>query len=313
LNEFFNPPQTDGSSVVDLRTPAQAPTGGQSVAEFTIHLGNATLKPETGETRTAGLVFTPFQGFVSSIDWWYIHIKEAINDGLAGIAIENFCLAGAASYCEDIVHTGPNGCTGPTLLSCGSQPIFGIISQAVNSDSEDTSGIDFLADYRTPFFDGALDLNTQDNYTFMLRYTTLGNTCDVMNSLSGDRSRYGGCNVGANPKFKGNTSATYSQGGWLGTVGLRVIGASHYINNWTSGVQIGNNDIPAFFYVDLRLSYNFGNGLQLYGAIDNVGDRILPIQKGLAPSVQFGPNVLDQIYDGYGRVWHLGLRMRFGG
>ena len=35
-----------------------------------------------------------------------------------------------------------------------------------------------------------------------------------------------------------------------------------------------NNEIPFYWYFDLRLSYRWDNGLTLYGAIDNVADKI---------------------------------------
>jgi len=238
-----------------------------------------------------------------------------INEGLGTTAVINFCKAGVAAYCEDIVYgTFANPCTGPAVNSCPTTlPLFGVISQAVNSDSQDTSGIDVLADYRMPFLSGAIDFNTVNNYVFMERYTTLGNTCDQLNSLAPDQYDYSGCNTTGNPKYKGTHAVTYSQGGWLGTIQARMIGATHLANNWTSGLQVPNNDIPFYTYVDLRLSYAFGNGVTVYGAIDNLGDRQIPATPASPFSgwTLFDPDTRDDIYDGFGRVWRLGVRAKF--
>ena len=107
-------------------------------------------------------------------------------------------------------------------------------------------------------------------------------------------------------------AVSYSQGGWLGTVQARMIGAAHLVSNWTSGVQVDNNDIPFQTYVDLRASYSFPFGLQIYGAVDNTFNRWAPETGASA----FSWNTLyeapwqDYIYDGYGRVWRLGLRYK---
>ena len=104
-------------------------------------------------------------------------------------------------------------------------------------------------------------------------------------------------------------SGTYSQGGWLGTVSTRMIGAAHLVNFWRSGVNVDNNDIPFYWYFDLRMSYRFGNGVSVYGAIDNVFDKspevidATPWSKGSATNGNF--------YDVLGRTAYVGASMRF--
>ncbi len=181
-----------------------------------------------------------------------------------------------------------------------------------NIDSETTSGLDFLADYRMPFMAGAFDFNANTNYVFHYDYTHLGTTCDPANGIAPDQGDYPSCTQG-NPKFRGTVALSYTQGGWLGTVQARMIGATHLVTQWINMNEVDNNDIPFYTYLDLRLSYEFGNGIQLYGAIDNVGDRQEPIA---APSAYSGSDfyltpLRDDIYDGFGRVWRLGLRARF--
>jgi iron complex outermembrane recepter protein len=64
-------------------------------------LGNPNLRPETSDTTTLGLVFTPtaLPGFQFSADWFHIKIKNAIEQASVSIA-QNSCGAGLASACD---------------------------------------------------------------------------------------------------------------------------------------------------------------------------------------------------------------------
>jgi outer membrane receptor protein involved in Fe transport len=302
--ELFGQPQPIGQSNLDPRT-------GQSVPSFVVAEGNAHVQPEDAETRTAGFVLTPVQGLITSIDWYYIRIKNVINEGLPPSEIGQLCLQGNGAFCNDFIYGNSlNGCRG---LACPlSLPLYGVISQAVNSDWETESGIDFLGDYRIPFGPGALDFNTTDNYVFALRYSSAGSICDPENGVAYDQYSYPACIPGGAPKFRGTVAVSYSQAGWLGTIQARMIGAAHLVSNWTTGVQVDNNDIAFQTYVDLRASYTFGNGLQLFGAMDNTFNRLAPV---ISPSTfsfatLYESPYRDDIYDGYGRVWRLGFRYK---
>jgi len=170
-----------------------------------------------------------------------------------------------------------------------------------------------VADYRTPFLGGALNISASANYIFSLRYTTLGQTCDPMNGLANSQGTYGGCNVPGNPKLKANLGVTYAQDGWTGSVESRMIGKAHLVSQWESGREIADNDIPFYAYLDLRLSYAFDQGVTIYTAIDNLLAKAVPPTPASAytGSTLFDPDTRDDIYDGYGRVWRLGLRLRF--
>jgi outer membrane receptor protein involved in Fe transport len=77
-------------------------------------------------------------------------------------------------------------------------------------------------------------------------------------------------------------------------------------------VQVDNNDIPFQTYVDLRLSYKFDNGVSIYGAVDNTFDRWQPITPFTPFSATgYEPPLRDDIYDGFGRVWRVGVRAKF--
>ena len=285
-------------------------------AFFGTSIGNRSLQPEVGETKTAGLVFTPIQGMTFSIDWFNILIKGAINEGFGSSTIVAQCKAGDAAFCEQIIFGHyPGGCTGPTITSCQiaggpTVPVAAILSPPVNSDRQTENGFDFNGDYRMPFGVGALDFSTAMSYITSEDYFSLGINCDIANGIGNDQGVY--CAQSGVPKFRGVVSGTYNQGGWLGTISTRMIGAAHLVNFWKTGVDVSNNDIPFYWYFDLRLSYKWDNGLTLYGAIDNVADKIQPVIYNSPNSITiFDQPYRDEIYDGFGRVYRVGLRAKF--
>lgn len=309
LSELYSNPQTDGSSTIDPRTGINQPM-------FGMLQGNPDLIPESATTRTAGIVLTPFEGLVVSLDWYDIAIKDVINSGLPSTTIIQDCLAGIASACSLIVYGDyPRDiCTGPAVNSCPlSLPYFGVNRPALNSDNLGTAGLDFVGNYRRPFLAGTVNFSTNLNYVFNQNYTTRGHTCDVSNNLGGARGTYAACIIEGNPKFRGNVDIGYGQGGWLGSVGVRMVGASHLVSRWESGVEVPDNDLPFVAYFDARLSYQSESGLSIFGAIDNLADKDL-LHTPTTPynGSTLGDNpIRDDVYDGYGRVWRLGVRMRF--
>ncbi len=308
LYELFLNPTAVGQPIQDPRT-------GATARAFGVTEGNPDVQPEKAETKTAGFVFTPIEGLTASLDWYDIRISDVIRN-VPISQVSTLCKAGNASYCEDLIYgsyPGPGSCSGPNLYSCpNSMPLAAVISQTHNADSEQMSGMDFLGDYRLPFGKGVLDFNADANYTFDVRYTQLGVTCDPANGLAPDQSTYAACTGGV-PKFKGTFATSYAEGGWLGTIQARFIGETHLVSNWTSGVQVDNNNIPFYTYIDLRLSYRFDNGIQIYSAIDNAGDRRMPLFpfSPYSSADIYQPPYRTDIYDPFGRVWRLGIRAKF--
>jgi outer membrane receptor protein involved in Fe transport len=129
---------------------------------------------------------------------------------------------------------------------------------------------------------------------------------DLAGSMGGDSVFTGGV-----PKMHLNLSAQYDQGPWSGTIQTRYIGTARINNNWTSGVQIDNNAVPAVAYMDLRGSYKWNDNVQLYAAVDNVWDTPPPTTVGTNPSTNGGSSVNVSVYDTLGRMYHAGVRFNF--
>jgi iron complex outermembrane recepter protein len=143
-------------------------------------VGNANLKPETSNTTTVGLVFTPVQapGLQASSDWFHIHITDGINGGSIQIPEQVCADGGAASTaaCSDLTFNSysyntagqacGSGVAGPVLAggaNCAGAPtktgaaayqqaagavnVIAMNGPAYNGAFYDERGIDFSLQY----------------------------------------------------------------------------------------------------------------------------------------------------------------------
>jgi iron complex outermembrane receptor protein len=74
---------------------------------------------------------------------------------------------------------------------------------------------------------------------------------------------------------------------------------------------VDNNGVPAVAYADLRLSCNWSEGVNLYGAVDNVFDTPPPSIPNSLGGNSGAQNYNLQIYDGLGRQFRVGLRFGY--
>src|SRR6185437_698800 len=130
-----------------------------------------------------------------------------------------------------------------------------IVDTKLNANSLTNSGMDFNGDYRFAFMKGRLDFNTSLNYTFENRLTSLGTTNDNLNSLGSNESLYDASPshiTATTTKFHGTVGATYTQGGFVGTVQARMIGAAWLVSQWVNTNYLSNADnaLPFTVYLD---------------------------------------------------------------
>jgi outer membrane receptor protein involved in Fe transport len=299
LSELFSAGQENAAALIDPKTL-------RPVSAFSDSIGNPNLKPEEADTISGGVVLTPtfLPGFTASFDWYSINIHGYIYT-LGSSSVVSECQAGNQAYCADLIY---NGSSYPGALGT-------VISQPQNAGSETTSGLDFQADYVTDFLNGTLAWHLLGNYTDETTLNTPTFAYDFAGSLGGNALVTGGV-----PKFKGTLSATYVEGSWSGTIQTRMEGAAKLNNNWVSGTEVDDNDVPFNAYLDLRASYKWTDDIQFYGAVDNVLDTPPPnvaLAAVAATNGVAGGNAYSNLmtrtdlYDALGRSIRVGVRFSY--
>jgi iron complex outermembrane recepter protein len=226
------------------------------------------------------------------LDYYSISISKAIAS-VSATQIVNTCEVNPNNaLCSQLIYTAG-------VLS-------EIITQPVNAATQSTSGFDFQADYNMDMFAGNMAYRVLGNYNDEQTQTLLGVYNDYANSLGGNSPIIGA------PKFKATIAATYSEGPVSVTAQTRLIGAALNNNQWTTGVQISNNNVPFVAYFDLRASYMWNSNIQLYGAVDNV-DNTPPPDVPINDAVNDYTTVPTSTttYDLLGRVFRAGVRFNY--
>lgn len=270
------------------------PNTALGVTIFSTSRGNPNLKPEESTTMSVGFVLTPawLSGLSVSLDYYDIDIEGAFASFNTATTLAQ-CAAGVQLFCNNLRFEGPGGA------------LSEIFNQPINADQLTTSGLDFSLDYRTFLGAGAVNFNVVANYTFEQELTRLGVPFDYAGSVGPDSTQQGV------PQLNGTAGVTYVQDGWSGTVQARVIGKAKLNNAW-GALDVDDNDVPARYYLDLRGSYKWGNGIQLYAALDNVLDKDPPVIPFTANGASaYETPFVDAIYGSFGRVWRAGVRAKF--
>jgi len=264
--------------------------------------GNPNLKPEIAQNFEFGLVLANphwAPGFNASIDYYNIKVADAIVGGLSAAQEVQYCFDGSVpTACSAFNLNGPNPYVNVTTFNAGSIK---------------THGIDYEVSYQHPHPLGlsgnlvlrALATNVQD-------FTTT-------NSLPGTIPvQSAGANSGATPTWKGLFVQNYSTGEYSLTVQERwfskgVIGTQYVVCSSACPASTGNNptinnnSMPGATYVDLAGSYNLNKNMVAYFKVDNLFNK----SPAASPQTGTGLDTNPALYDLLGRIYHVGLRMKY--
>jgi len=270
-----------------------------------VQQGNLDLKPEKADTYTAGFAWKPsfgsplFERFSTSVDYYRINLTGAISTLSADIVFsrcfnqngENPGYDQSNSYCQSILRNSAAGTPDQVLT-----PYF-------NLGGLRTSGIDFQLDWgfglgAVGLDDkyGALDLNVVVNrlIDFKVQASPGAEWVDYIGTQG-----YGATgNNGAHPRWKANTSLSWSLDGKM--LGLRW----YYVGPMED--IYGGPGLNGYSRFDLFASAQLNDVLQLSAGINNLFDK--------DPLKTFGglPGNTDSgTYDPLGRRYYLAIKAKF--
>jgi iron complex outermembrane receptor protein len=299
---------TGSSSVRDpIRCPGGVPAaGGATLADCAISIGavkvgNPALSPETSKGATLGLVWDPLANTSLSLDGWKIKRSNEINPLSY---VEAAGLPSAIRNDNNLVVNGvavPN--TGTLLLSKAPYQ---------NSSFTEVKGIDLDVKQRFRMGDYGRAVvgltwthiaswkRAEKNGTSYQYAGTHGN-CDTSNcagtpkdkistSASWDRN---GLNLTATANYRADIQNVYFAGDKC---------ASQFANGSPAP---GNCRLASFTTIDLSARYNLTRQMQVYGSIQNLFDKVAPLDPLTYGGMSYNP--MDAS-GAIGRYFKLGLR-----
>ncbi len=253
--------------------------------------GNTALDPETADTYTLGVVWTPDgTGLSVAADYFDIRVEDVIGT-LTSAQVLASCFNQDGSnpgysagnfYCALIQRNADTG------------RIDNIYKPTFNMGSLRTSGIDAQLDWQGELGNGAR-LSAGTVASWVDRY-------EVQALKGGPAYDYAGY-VGTLPTWKAVSQARYQQG--PGSIGLRwrYIGAMEHSSKVLNPAST-TPPVDAFSYFDLFGSWDFGTRLRLGAGINNLLDKDPPQVGGVAGVTH------NSTYDIYGRQYFVALTVQ---
>jgi len=271
--------------------------------------GNPQLKPESADTWTAGIVFTPtfVDGLSVTIDYWNIKVADTIGTVPPSTALDQCLQTGAAEYCSLITRDSQG-----TLWLL---PQAQIVATNVNIGETKTSGWDVGLNYALPMNDwGTLSFAFMGTYLDEFVSTPLPGVSEY--DCAG---LYGPSNCGTPlPELRTRLRTTWATP-WNVDVSLnwRFFDS---VNIETSSSDPDLADPTAVFdwsktldsqnYLDISAVYTFAEKYTLTAGINNFLDEGPPLSGQVGAGFGNG-NTFPQVYDALGRYVFFGLSAKF--
>jgi len=323
LSDLYSGVSQNNPAVID---PFRGNENNSNVV--TASQGNPTLRPERGDTFTAGVVLSPsfIPGFSVSVDYYHIIITNAIAAPGATTILQQ-CQQGNQTFCGLITrNTDPS-----TFGRFAVGPITRLENSPQNIGTTKNAGVDIEASYRLPLdrlFDGRTDTLTfravasymGKNSSFVLGGTSVTSSVGIVGGgivggTGGNTDWQGSLNVNyQNGPFQLNWQTRFINGGRL-NANVDDAGNPYPANVVINPNLTGNGQVPNrigdWFYSDVTASYKFGKAQQFeaFITVNNLFDKDPPkigsfFFYGVLPTNY-------TLYDTVGRNYTMGLRFKY--
>lgn len=258
---------------------------------LTVIGGNRDLKPEEGDSWSAGITFAPesLSGLQLSLDYWQTSLDDVITLAPYGQTFVDACAnSGAVDACKRI-QRDPDG------------HLAAVDARNANGSNLTAAGYDFDVGYSSRVAIGNFSARISASYLDQYDYVV----ADGAKADDGVGTDYP---FGALPRWRGLGYLEFSRDQWSASFQAQYIGSMK-----DCGVDDGDDDtfdgcrtIGDQWYQDLRLQYRFDPGPSLSFAINNLAGTE-------PPRVNFsssGANTDTAAYPLLGRTYFVSLTYR---
>ncbi|MBT8059316.1 MAG: TonB-dependent receptor [Gammaproteobacteria bacterium] len=281
--------------------PGCAQVGVQTDSQVLARVGgNPFLEPETGETYTVGLVWTPQfgdHGFTATLDYWDIQLE----DGISSLGVQ---------YILDDCYIRQNAASCSLITRRADYSIAQILDGQINVAEQGAKGVD--TEIRWNYASSIGNWEASMLWAHLMERTKVAFPGDDEQDLSGRYTDPTAQDGGAYAENKVNLSLQWMMNdfsvGWLAEY-ISGLDADTFCNCGAGNQPDGSyiQDIDSQIYHDLVASYTWGAiNTTITGGITNLTDEAPPfIETG------FNAGTDPPTYRLFGRGYYLRLAWKF--
>lgn len=264
--------------------------------------GNPQLGPETGKTKTVGIVLQPpfIEGLSMSLDYYDIKVSDYIGSpGGAQTVVDRCALDGIQQFC-DLITLG----AGQTLVE--------VANANVNLQWLKNRGIDAEVAYRLPLsrfssLPGRFDVRLLANHALENSTNLFGVVVDRVGETGGAGAADWVATLVTgytHERFQANITTRYISDGKFNVL---YTGPDDPAYDPTRANSVNDNTVGGVIYFNLNGSMNFGaeKNIEVFAQVNNLLNRSPPF----APQLAYPTNPI--YFDQIGRTYRLGVRMKF--
>lgn len=263
--------------------------------------GNPNLAPETADTITLGVVFSPdfIPGLTVSVDYFDITVEDLVGTIPPSQALAECLATGDAAFCS-LINRGNGG----TLWA--NQTGF-ITATNINTGSLSTDGFDVNAVY-------SMDLDMIGPNAGSLSFDLVGTYLNSLETVSFPGATpfdcvgfYGSSCGTPNPEWRHKFRTT-----WVSTYNFDAsLTWRHFasVNLFGGGAAI-NNTLDAQNYFDVSGNWYMSDDMRFRFGVNNVLDSDPPLSSAVGAGFGNG-NTFPQVYDAIGRYVFAGVTVDF--
>jgi len=276
--------------------------------------GNSSLKPETADTVSYGLVLTPARNILLSVDYWRIKVKQYVGGISVGYSLPTCLSTGDPVYCA-LIQRDANG-----SLTGGGANAGRVVATIENTGSYGTSGVDVEGRY-------ALDLAAAQRLTFSFTGSYSIDNPIAVNPATPEFDCTGlyGFNCSNNgptspvPRWRHRLRTTWRTVhdlelslNWrhIGKMDSEFTSAKSGVANPASVFPVDSH-IAAYDYFDFDASLDVSEHVNLHLGVNNLTDKQPPVIGLIASPQLVNGNMAAGMYDSLGRYLFAGVTARF--
>jgi iron complex outermembrane receptor protein len=264
LNDLFQPATLLQNVFTDLHVDLPGGAHYAGTTAFSSQ-GNPNLMPEVARTYTVGAVWTPdfVPGLTMSLDYYRIHIANAIGSIAPSTTIQSICEAsgGASIYCANYQRPLPFG--DRTIANFATK----LITFNLNTASVQTEGWDFESNYAWAMSDLVEDWKGSWNARVLATYQPVIQKSVLFPGAPFTRIPDSSTRITTFLNYTLNDWSVGLEDSWISGFSQVAGPVTPTINNWV------NPHVNAWNQVDVNITRNFqmeGAGMSAYFVVQNL-------------------------------------------